>query len=554
MNILTKRIFSLALAAALSITVLAGCGGEKAPESVSAETTQANAVSTTVPSDDPYFVTGSPISFSFAAAGPAQWSGFPELQFVTELEKKTQVHIDWNLFPLEVANERVGVLMASSPRPDAFWAHNNFSRMQADIYGKQGLLIDLKPLIMEHAPHIKAAFDAIDGWKALDAGNGCIYALPAVDRGYPESSTVYSELIINTELLKEVGMEMPTTTEEYYEVLKAFKGLKTEDGREIIPFSYGPLYNYGDMLRGAFGIVDSTAGPAMMDGMYLQYDGNTVDTIADKDNYKEFIKYMNRLSTEGLMDPEVYTQDNNMFNAKGQAGQIASFVDWGGWGVVTQDKVEDGTYDVVPVLAGPDGTKLTQNRYTLNRNRCDFCITCDCKDPVSLIKWVDLFYNEDIEVGLEDVFGPRGVNWNYNDKGELEKVPTPDKYANYSEFLNAYTVSSGPYCLYEKSYSKIPISGTKQLKADLDQRGGYVDAAKYPVLPTLSFTDEETEQLTILRTDLMDYIKSFEASCITGQKDVEAEWDNHLTQLEKLGLSQLRDIYRAALDRYNAKG
>lgn len=547
-----KRTLSLTLAMALGATVLTGCGGSKAPESSLPASKPETAVPAVAPSDDPYFVTGEPISFTFAAAGPSHWGDFSKKPFMKKMEEKTQVHIEWNQFPMEVANERVGVLMASSPRPDAFWGHNNFSRMQADIYGKQGLLIDLKPLIMEHAPNIKAAFDAIDGWKALDAGDGCIYALPHINLGFPESGTVYTELLINTELLEKTGLPMPTTTEEYYEVLKAIKGMKTEDGKDIIPFSYGPLYNYGDMLRGAFGIVDSTAGPSMMDGLYLQYDGKTIETIADKDNYKEFIKYMNKLSTEGLIDPEVYTQDNNMFNSKGQAGQIASYVDWGGWSVVGETNYEK--YDVVPVLAGPDGTKLTQNRYSTDRNACDFCITADCKDPVALIKYIDIFYNEDLEVAMENEYGTRGVNWDFDENGMMQDAPVPENFASRSEFLFSETVSSGPYNLGAKSFEKIPMSKNSARKADMDARGGYVEAAKYPVLPVLSFTDEETAELSIMRTDLMDYIKSFEASCITGQKDVEAEWDKHLKQLEKLGLPQLKEIYNAALERYNAKG
>ncbi len=548
-----KSTLSLALAMTLSAAVLTGCGGSKDPAEVPAASNPESAAPVAAPSDDPYFVTGEPLTFTFAAAGPSSWGEYKDKQFTKEMEEKTKVHIEWDQFPMEVANERVGVLMASSPRPDAFWGHNNFSRLQADTYGKQGLLIDLKPLIMEHAPNIKKAFDAIDGWNALDAGNGCIYALPKIDVGHPESGTVFTELLINTELLKKAGKEMPTTTEEYYEVLKAIKGMKTEDGKDIIPLSYGPIYNYGDMLRGAFGVVDSTAGPSMMDGLYLQYDGKSISTIADKDNYKEFIKYMNRLSTEGLLDPEVYTQDNNMFNSKGQSGQIASFIDWGGWVVVGQDKILNGTYDVVPVLAGPDGTKMTQNRYSTARNACDFCITADCKDPVSLIKYIDIFYNEDLDVAYECSFGPRGLNWEVNDKGEYEKLPTPETFNSYAEFRNSETLCSGPMCLGEKTYAKDPLSGNTKIKADLDARGGYVEAAKYPAMPLVTFTDEETADLSVLRTDLMDYIKSFEASCITGQKDVDAEWDNHLKQLDKLGLPRLLEIYTNALERYNAK-
>lgn len=546
------KLLSLALALGISATMLAGCG-DAPSSSVPVDISSSGTTSVSDTNADPYHVTDEAVTFTFAAAMPTSWGEAKDKQFFQDLEEKTGVHIEWNQFPLEVANERVGVLMAGSSLPDAFYTHNNFSLAQANTYGQQGLLIDLKPLIEEYAPNIAKAFDETDGWKAYDAGNGAIYALPKIEVGFPELQTVFTELLINKSLLEKANVEMPTTTEEFYEVLKAIKGMSTEDGKAIIPFSYGPVYGYGDMLRGAFGIVDSTCGPSMMDGVYLQYDGNSIDTIADKDNYKEFIKYMNRLSTEGLMDQEVYTQDNNMFNAKGQNGQLASFIDYGGWTVVGQSKIEDGTYVAVPVLAGPDGTKLTQNRYSLIRNACDFAITRDCKDPVTLIKFIDLFYNQDLDVCFELYYGPRGINWDYNANGMLEKFPVPENFNSYGEFRASETIPAGPLYIGFDKQAHYPMSGVDLLKKEMDTTCGYNDAAVYPVLPPLAFTEEETAELSILRTDLMDYIKSFEAACITGQKDVETEWNNHLAQLEKLGLAQLQEIYSTALERYSNK-
>ena len=107
--------------------------------------------------------------------------------------------------------------------------------------------------------------------------------------------------------------------------------------------------------------------------------------------------------------------------------------------------------------------------------------------------------------------------------------------------------------LRQREFPKNPASGTSLIKADLDKRGGYVEAATNPVMPLITFTDEENDELAVLRLDLIEYIKSFEASCIMGQKDVEAEWDKHLATLESLQMDRLVEIYNDALARYNAK-
>lgn len=554
-----RRVVSMMMALAMTTGLLAGCGSGQDGNEDNMSSRESSASSQEMEesgeasqeaagTEDPFHITDEAVTFTFASAMPTNWGDASEKQFFQDMEDKTNVHIEWNQFPLEVAAERVGIMMAgSSELPDAFYTHNNFSLAQANTYGYQGLLMDLKPLIEEHAPHIKECFDEINGWKEYAADNGAIYCLPKIEVGFPESVTVHTELIINTDMLKETGLSMPSTTDEFYEVLKAMKGMTTEDGKEVIPFSFGLVYGYGDMLMGAFGLVDSTSGN------YLMYDGESVTAIADTDNYKEYIKYMNKLASEGLMDVEVYTHDNNMFTSKGQAGQLGSFVDYGGWNIAGQSKIEDGTYAVVPVLAGPDGTKLTQNRYTVIRNACDFAMTKDCKDPVTLIKYIDLFYNQDLDVAFESTYGPRGYNWDYNEEGILTKFPVPEEFSSYGDFRASETIPAGPLWIGEKLMAKQQNEGVSAIKAQMDEEGGYNEAAIYPVLPILVFTEEETEELAILKTDLIEYIKNFEAGCIMGRQDVEAEWENHLKTLDSLGMEKLQSIYSAALERYKSK-
>ena len=41
------------------------------------------------------------------------------------------------------------------------------------------------------------------------------------------------------------------------------------------------------------------------------------------------------------------------------------------------------------------------------------------------------------------------------------------------------------------------------------------------------------------------------AAFITGEKDIDAEWDNFQAELMDMGLQDVIDVYQAALDRYN---
>ena len=81
--------------------------------------------------------------------------------------------------------------------------------------------------------------------ESITAADGNIYGLPQFD--YSIQDVTNDTLIINTEWLEKVGMDMPTTTEEFYQVLKAFKEAGDLNGNgkaDEIPFTF--LYNGGN--------------------------------------------------------------------------------------------------------------------------------------------------------------------------------------------------------------------------------------------------------------------------------------------------------------------
>ena len=65
---------------------------------------------------------------------------------------------------------------------------------------------------MEEVSYLKSAMTAPDG---------NIYALPKVNECL--HCTYGQRMWINTTWLEKLGLEMPTTTDEFYQVLKAFK-------------------------------------------------------------------------------------------------------------------------------------------------------------------------------------------------------------------------------------------------------------------------------------------------------------------------------------------
>ncbi|UUZ87014.1 extracellular solute-binding protein [Paenibacillus sp. P26] len=119
------------------------------------------------------------------------------------------------------AGDKKKLLLASGDYPAVFLSGDLTQAEQID-YGKQGVLKPLNDLIDKYGVEIKKAFQQDpDLKKSITAPDGKIYALPHINECF---HCWYSQKVwINTTWLKKLNLQMPTTTEEFYQVLKAFK-------------------------------------------------------------------------------------------------------------------------------------------------------------------------------------------------------------------------------------------------------------------------------------------------------------------------------------------
>lgn len=69
-------------------------------------------------------------------------------------------------------------------------------------------------------------------------------------------------------------------------------------------------------------------------------------------------------------------------------------------------------------------------------------------------------------------------------------------------------------------------------------------------LPILSFTKEELEAISVMNTDLSNFVNEMKAKWVTGQADIDKEWDGYVDRLYKMGLEEYIKIYKDAYERY----
>ena len=135
-------------------------------------------------------------------------------------EETTGVKINYYAIDDGSVGEKVNIMLASGDMPDAFLSTVNETQVVSNL----PLFVPLNEYLNEeNAPNLMKMFETypelIDMITQVD---GNIYTLPIGDFSNPDNQGEGIQ-VINKAWLDKLGLEMPTTTEELYQVCKAIK-------------------------------------------------------------------------------------------------------------------------------------------------------------------------------------------------------------------------------------------------------------------------------------------------------------------------------------------
>ena len=186
--------------------------------------------------------------------------------------------------------------------------------------------------MLEQAPNVQNMFNEKPDTKVIATqSDGKIYGLPKYQRFWPATA---SRQFINQQWLDQLGLSMPTTWDELYEVLVAFKEKDANgngDPNDEIPMDWpGGIGGYFNpaVLLGSMGIT-------LTDGSgqgYFVEDGQVKNFLTDE-RYKTMVVFLNKLYKAGLINPEVFTHDYTKFQsiARGKGIRPRSALPGDGW-------------------------------------------------------------------------------------------------------------------------------------------------------------------------------------------------------------------------------
>ncbi len=482
---------------------------------------------------------------------------YEDNEFTRWYEERTNVHVEWQVVPADEAQTGLNVRLVSGDYAEVLMSFNPPPAVQ-QLYGSLGVFLPLNDLIDQHAVEFKRVVEQYPlSLGVITAADGNIYSLPYVNDCFHCAQD--RKLFIYQPWLDALGLETPTTTDAFLEVLRAFKEQDPNGNGEADEWPLATCINSWNneldlTLMNSF--VFNPGEP------YLFNQDGTITASYRTDGWKEGVKYLAQLYAEGLIDPESFTQTADQLVAKtsGDGPTRVGVAVGGSWGVFVQWDPNDPSgrwaeYKLAAPFAGPDGTQISPYNPYLPYASGNFIITDKCNDPELAFKWADGLY--DLETTMRNVQGSLGNSWRWATEGEegidgeqaiWAGIPGEPVDQPKSEGW----IQTGP------SFRSSRVRFGEKL-ADPSLRDTNLDVITEQVLspyrqpaewwlPPMFFTEDQVALVAEVQTTAVPFVKQQFASWVTGQGDVEAEWEDYLEQLDAMGFAAYLEAYQSTFD------
>lgn len=540
-----RKLFSIILALALLVSVSTAALAE---------------YTLSEPGELPIVTDGGPANLRVFMVSPSFVENMETNYATTWYEEKTGVHIEWMLASQADGADKLSMILASNSKtemPDVFFT--GMSRQVVDAYGAQGILLDLTDYIDQYGVNMKALKEHnpafVDEMVSYDGGT---YFLSRYYETVHLRNT--QKIWVNQKWLANVNMEVPTTTDEFYEMLKAFKENDANgngDANDEIPM----IYYEGWAAQAPNGLMQAFTYYSVQNN-FLFVEDDQVKVAYAEEGYREGLRYIKKLYDEGLLDNELFSMTTE------QAKALAADPNGNRLGVVVGgtvgcvDMASEDIYDFVVIepLTGPTGLKEASREFVSPAPF--FAISAYCEIPEIAYRWADAqIYDsvEDIKNGdytwLNLWYGEQGVGWDVADEGGTGFTGDPAAYKwlfNWGEELNTHW--------YENFLINMP-EGWKPLiqneaGAGYNQEQVLFDSTKTKLEPYLvdktlrmpSMEEDLSVEVAQYTTTFDNYRKEMMAKFVRGDADLDADWDSYLAELDNIGLQQYLAIFQDILD------
>ncbi|MCL2214731.1 MAG: extracellular solute-binding protein [Treponema sp.] len=413
---------------------------------------------------------------------------------------KADLNLDVTFVPVGRWSETTDIvnLMASASAPDLCYTYNTG---MITNFKQQGGILDLAPYIEQYLPDMKkllGADPALQGqdliYRDKEPTTGRVYSVPSV-----VVNVAQRNLFIRKDWLDVLGLPIPTTTQQFYQALVAFRDnasrLPGNVNGQVIPFGQD-----SDARWGFSPIINAYFSPANDREFWITYFNDRPIAVP---GFKEGLRLINRWFNEGLIynDFPIMTVTDDFFNML-KTGRVGAY--GGNWdhpyrtdNAIQSDlqrNVPNAQFVPVDAIQAPNGVtrKLISDKPGLR-----IFVPAFSKNPIGALQYLNWLSKPEnynfLQIGTQGVnhelvggvpsaiARPAGDPWIMNSSANIDmtipmngvELGSPERNARVlalgyagtpaDVIVNAYAIST------RNGYAPVVYQATTTLDAQYDQ-------------------------------------------------------------------------------------
>ena len=533
-----RRLMAAAMAAVMLTGTLAGCSAKSETSGTEAAKGEAGASQAQ---------TEETLEGSLVSKEPKEFTVFLNFnnmpfdsnwQVWQEAAKRTNVSLKGTISLSNSNEEEAFNLMMSSGNLADIIGYVDASSLEK--LGRDGGMIPLNDLIKEHAPNIQKVLDEDARFRQTAYSlDGNIYQIPK-----NQELKAAEFWWIRQDWLDKLNLKAPTTVDELHDVLYAFRN---EDPN-------------GNGLKDEIPLFDRAGWKQPDEYLYL-WDTSLEFYPRDgkmkyeplEENFKTGVSNMIKWYQEGLIDPEIFTRgasSRDTLLGGDLGGCTHDWVSTANYNSTLQETIPG--FQMVAIAPPADQNGVVKERVSRYPG-VGWGISSQCKDPVTVIKFMDYFFPEDgsdlMNWGIEgDTFTRDADGSKHFTDTVLQSELTP---IGYLRSIGAqYRIGMCQDGDYEYATMKEDGIEANKLYNGHDE---WFDDSLPPYLDgkmALKYTsDDETEYKNIMAS-IKPYVDEKFQSWILGVNDFDSEYDTFIKELKARGIDRALEINQKAYDTF----
>lgn len=491
------------------------------------------------------FKASKPLSFSILHNNNPVYPMKENWIFWKELTQRTGITLKPIAVPLSDYEKKRSVLIGAGDAP--FLIPKTYHPSEV-AFVSSGAILPVSEYV-----HLMPNFqDKVRKWKlepeldSIRQSDGKYYLLPGL---HEKVKSGYS-LSLRTDVLGKLGLNLPTTWDEVYDVFKAIKA----EHPDLYPFS--DRWSTNTPFPAA--ALLSYLGQAHGVKAGWTYDNISFDTKAGEfvftgatDGYRQVVEYLRKLVAERLMDPESFTQTDDEAVQK-LLGQKSFAISANPQELVQnyrynlEKQVKGAKIEMVPVPLGPAGP-VVMGGARLENGVMISTKALKSDTFVAMMQFVDwLWYSDEGQRFAK--WGVQGTTYTYSgsqyklEPGISLMGSDPDAPKDLQKdygFFNGVFTYGGSWALVSSSFSP----DEKRFQDAMAQR------KQLPIDPAHPLQSVEQEQASLWDTPLRDHVTQNMLKFVLGKRPL-SEWGDYVTELKAKNMDRLVGLHNKARERF----